>query len=173
MVVNILKHQCITSNTIHKWYYIYFFNMNIWLVDYGIQPSATCDMIVTQGASIPDNVTGTVTKKFNRTTQALVPGSAGDIVFKDIWHSNRLSNKLNRHHTMADILSVLEVAVDLYLSIARLSACALWLLPLCLSPSLSSLTYSSLSPFWLRSSWAQSFFDRSESSFVAPRDAYQ
>ena len=58
-------------------------------------------------------VTGTVTKKFNRTTQALVPGSARDIAFKAIWHGNRLSNKLNRPHTTADILSVLEVAVDL------------------------------------------------------------
>ena len=51
----------------------------------------------------------------NRTTQALVPGSAKDIAFKAIisWHGNRLSNKLNGHHTTADILSVLEVAVDL------------------------------------------------------------
>ena len=42
---------------------------------HGIQPSATGDMIVTQGASVSDslsNVTGTVTKKFNRTTQALI-----------------------------------------------------------------------------------------------------
>ena len=55
---------------------------------------------------------GTVT---NRTTQALVPGSARDIAFKAIllWHGNRLSNKLNRHHITADILSVLEVGVDL------------------------------------------------------------
>ena len=50
----------------------------------------------------------------NRTTQTLVPGSARDIAFKAIWHGNRLSNKLNRHHTTADILlSVLEVGVDL------------------------------------------------------------
>ena len=50
----------------------------------------------------------------NRTTQALVPGSARDIAFKAIWHGNRLSNKLNRHHTTADhVLSVLEVGVDL------------------------------------------------------------
>ena len=50
----------------------------------------------------------------NRTTQALVPGSARDIAFKAIiLHGNRLSNKLNRHHTTADILSVLEVGVDL------------------------------------------------------------
>ena len=48
-------------------------------------------------------VTGIVTKKFNRTTQTLVPGSA---TFKAIlWYGNRLSNKLNRHHTTADILS--------------------------------------------------------------------
>ena len=52
----------------------------------------------------------------NRTTQALVPGSARDIAFKAIilWYGNRLSNKLfSRHHTTADVLSVLEVAVDL------------------------------------------------------------
>ena len=51
----------------------------------------------------------------NRTTQALVPGSARDIAFKAIWHGNRLSNRnqVNRHHTTADILSVLEVGVDL------------------------------------------------------------
>ena len=70
-------------------------------------------MIVTRGASILRvNVTGTVT---NRTIQALVPGSARDIAFKAIimWHGNRLSNKLNRHHTRADILSVLEVAAYL------------------------------------------------------------
>ena len=50
--------------------------------------SATGDMIVTQGASVPDslsNVTGTMNKKFNRTTQAFVPGSARDIVFKAIY----------------------------------------------------------------------------------------
>ena len=61
--------------------------MNIWLIDYGIQLSATGDMIVTHGASVPDslsNVTGTVTKKFNRTTRALVPGSARDIAFKAV-----------------------------------------------------------------------------------------
>ena len=40
----------------------------------------------------------------NRITQTLVPGSARDIVFKAIWHSNSLSNKLNRHHATADIL---------------------------------------------------------------------
>ena len=55
---------------------------------------------------------GTVT---NRITQTLVPGSARDIAFKAIilWHGNRLSNKLNRHRTTVDVLSVLEVAVDL------------------------------------------------------------
>ena len=70
--------------------------MNIWLVDYGIQPSATGDMIVAQGASVPDslsNVTGTMTKKFDRIILALVPGSARDIAFKARWHGNRLSNK--------------------------------------------------------------------------------
>ena len=39
------SQQCIISNklTILKWYY---------LIDYGIQPSATGDMIVAQGTSI-------------------------------------------------------------------------------------------------------------------------
>ena len=74
----------------------------------------------------------------NRTTQALIPGSARDIAFKAVilWHCNRLSNKLNigtilRHSVCAGSSSIM-----LSRSIARLSACALWLLPLCLSPSL-------------------------------------
>ena len=40
------EYQCIISNTILKWYY------NEYLIDYGIQSSATGDMIVTQGTSI-------------------------------------------------------------------------------------------------------------------------
>ena len=46
--MNINKQQCIISNTMHKWYYI----LHEYLIDYGIQPSATGDMIVTQGTSI-------------------------------------------------------------------------------------------------------------------------
>ena len=64
--------------------------------------------MITQGASILIayllNVMGAVT---NRTTQALVKAII-------LWYGNRLSNKLfSRHHTTADVLSVLEVAVDL------------------------------------------------------------
>ena len=74
----------------------------------------------------------------NKTTQALVPGSTRDIAFKAIilWHGNRLSNKLNRHLILRHSVSAGSSSIILSRSIARLSACALWLLPLCLSPSL-------------------------------------
>ena len=82
------EYQCIISNTILKWY------CNEYLIDYGIQPSATGDMIVIQGTSILIAsiifVMGIMT---NRTTQTLVPDSARDIAFKTICHGNRLSNK--------------------------------------------------------------------------------
>ena len=44
------SQQCIISNklTILKWYYII---LHEYLIDYGIQPSATGDMIITQGTS--------------------------------------------------------------------------------------------------------------------------
>ena len=57
MVVNInnpfeTTMYCIKYNT-----KVVNFNMNIWLIDYGIQPSATVDMIVTQGAIVSIMIT--------------------------------------------------------------------------------------------------------------------
>ena len=83
------------------------------MIDYGIQPS---DMIVTQSLLITSfiliNVMGTMT---NRTTQALVPGSVRDIAFKAISgpYGMAIGTIIYGIYTTADILSVLEVAVDL------------------------------------------------------------
>ena len=85
---NLLKHH-IKYGTTHKWYY-----MNIiWLT---MAPSRVPQVTLSPRElvfPIVSNVTGTVTKKFNRTTRALVPGSARDIAFKAMWRGNRLSNK--------------------------------------------------------------------------------